>query len=242
MRRAGFALLTASMAVAACGRIVTVPKTGSNGGLVPSGDMFIRYRVAGILDFNSLRYLIVFNTSGNGITPLASTLNTSFLNYSFILIFGGTQTGGAQYGLLQVIPIASGGFQTVALQINPQFVTNFNANSSGSGNEFTFTFNRLLLTPLQTASPTPVPSPSPNAAPTLASGVSSLWAINAFSADSNNAPIDAIAFAGIADTTFSGFVVNTLLPFDNPINKAAGASQVTNINAQIVAVEIINEP
>ena len=87
------------MAAAACGRIVTVPKTGSNGGLVPSGDMFVRYRVAGFLDFNTLRYLIVFNTSGNGITPLASTLNTSFLNYSFILIFGGTQVGGAQYGL-----------------------------------------------------------------------------------------------------------------------------------------------
>jgi len=99
-----------------------------------------------------------------------------------------------------------------------------------------------MLTPLQSASPTPVPSPSPSAAPTLLSGVSSLWAINAFSADSNNAPIDAIAFGGITDTTFSGFIVNTLLPFDNPVNKAAGGTQVTNPNAQIVAVEIINEP
>jgi hypothetical protein len=231
------------MAAAACGRIVTVPKTGSTGGLVPSGDMFIRYRVAGTLDFNNLRYLVVFNTSGNGLTPYApNLLNTSYLNYSFILIFGGSQVGGAAYGLLQVIPIASGGFQTVALQINPQFVTAFNANSSGTGNEFTFTFNRFLLTPITSASPTPVPSPSPNAAPTLANGVSSLWAINAFSADVNNNPIDAIAFGGIADQTFSSFVINTLAAFDSPVNKAAGATQVQNINAQIAAVEILNQP
>ena len=232
-------------AAAACGRIVTVPKTGAIGGLVPAGNMFIRYRVLGTLDFTSLRYLVVFNTSGNGVTPYApNILNTSYLNYSFILVFGGTQVGGASFGLLQVIPIASGGFQTVGLQPAPQYVTSFNANSSGQGNEFTFTFNRLLLTPLQNASPTPTTTPTagPTSAPTLLSGVSSLWAINAFSADSNNQPIDAIAFGGITDTTFSSFVVNTLAPFDVPVNKAAGSSQVTNINAQLAAVEIINQP
>jgi hypothetical protein len=244
MRRAGFALLTASMAAAACGRIVTVPKAGSNGGLVPAGNMLVRYRVLGTLDFANLRYLVVFNTSGNGLTPYANSLNTSFLNFSFILIFGGSQVGGASFGLLQVIPIASGGFQTVALQPLPQFVTSFNANSSGQGNEFTFTFNRLLLTPLQSTSPSPTPSPTaaPTAIPTLLSGVSSLWAINLFSADANNNPIDAIAFSGISDTTFSSFVVNTLAPFDVPVNKAPGFTQVSNINGQITAAEIINEP
>jgi hypothetical protein len=232
------------MAAAACGRIVTVPKTGTNGGLVPSGDMLVRYRVLGTLDFVNLRYLVVFNTSGNGLTPYANSLNTSFLNFSFILIFGGSQVGGASFGLLQVIPIASGGFQTVVLQPAPQFVTSFNANSSGQGNEFTFTFNRLLLTPLQSTSPSPTPSPTaaPTAFPTLLSGVSSLWAINLFSADANNNPIDAIAFGGITDTTFSSFVVNTLTPFDVPVNKTPGFTQVSNINAQITAAEIINEP
>src|SRR5579875_2811863 len=112
MRRAGFALLTASMAAAACGRIVTVPKTTSNGGLVPSGDMLVRYRVLGTLDFQNFRYLVVFNTSGNGITPYGNSLNTAYLNFSFILTFGGASFGGAQYGLYQVIPIASGGYQT----------------------------------------------------------------------------------------------------------------------------------
>jgi hypothetical protein len=245
MRRAGFALLTASMAAAACGRIVTVPKTGSSGGLVPAGNMLIRYRVLGTLDFANLRYLMVFNTSGNGLTPYANSLNTAYLNYSFILVFGGTQVSGASFGLLQVIPIASGGFQTVALQVNPSLGL-LNANSSGSGNEFTFSFNRLLLTPLANTSPTPVPSSTPTAGPTsiptLASGVSSLWAINLFSTDANNNAIDAIAFGGISDQTFSQFVVDTLSPFDVVYNKPGGYTQVQNINAQIIAAEVINQP
>ncbi len=81
---------------------------------MPSGNMLIRYRVAGTLDFTNLRYLVVFNTNGNGHTPYANSLNTAFLNFSFILVFGGTQVGGASFALLQVIPIGSGGFTTVA--------------------------------------------------------------------------------------------------------------------------------
>ncbi len=231
------------MAAAACGRIVTVPKEGSSGGVVPPGDMAIRYRVQGTLDFVNLRYLVVFNTNGNGVTPYANALNTAFLNYSFILIFGGTQAGGASFGLLQVIPIASGGFQTVVLQVNPQLGI-FNANSTGAGNEFTFTFNRTLLTPLATTSPSPgtTPTPGPTAFPTLANGISSLWAINLFSADANNNAIDSIAFSGISDTTFNSFQINTLAVTDIVVNKTPGFTQVANINAQIVAGEINNQP
>lgn len=205
--------------------------------------MLVRYRVAGTLDFTNLRYLVVFNTNGNGQTPYANSLNTAFLNFSFILIFGGTQAGGASFGLLQVIPIASGGYQTVALQVNPQLGT-LNANTTGNGNEFTFTFNRSLLTPLPATSPSPTSTPTagPTAYPTLASGISSLWAINYFSADGSNNPIDAIAFSGIGDTTYSQWVVNTLAPFDVPVVKAPGYTQVTNPNAQIVSGEVINQP
>ena len=161
-------------------------------------------------------------------------------------MFGGTAAAGAAYTVLQVENSGtSQGFQTISLGINPAYITNFNANSSGTGNEFTFTFNRLLLTPITTASPTPVPSatPSPNAIPTLASGVSSLWALNCFSADTNNNPIDAISPNGINDTTFSSFVVNTLAAFDVPVNKPTPpVVQVSNVNAQVIAVEIINTP
>jgi hypothetical protein len=247
MRRAGFALLTMSMAAAACGRIVTVPPTGSSGSLVPAGNMFIRYRVEGTLDFVNVHYLVVFNTSGNGITPYAAPGLQQFANYSFILVFGGTAAAGAAYALLQVVNSGtSSGFQTVSLGITPAFITNFNANSSGTGNEFTFTFNRNLLTAIATSSPTPTPSasPTPAAYPTLLSGQSSLWAINCFTADPSNNPIDAISpVNGINDTTFSSFVINTLQPFDVPVNKSTPpVYQVANPNAQLIAVEIINTP
>jgi hypothetical protein len=242
MKRAGFGLLTASLAVAACGRIVTVPNANSGGGLVPSGDMFIRYRVAGVLDFVNLHYLVVFNTSGNGQTPYAAPGLQQYANYSFILVFTAAPGAGAGYTLLQLENSGtSGGFIPVQINYNPAYVTNFNANSSGSGNEFTFTFNRLLLTPIQAANPTPSPSPTPVGTPTLVSGVSSLWAINCFSADTNNNPIDGIANTGINDTTFSGFVINTLAAFDNPVNKVP-VTQVTNLNAELAAVEVINVP
>jgi hypothetical protein len=205
--------------------------------------MFIRYRVLGTLDFNSLRYLVVFNTTGNGITPLPAASTQSYVNYSFILAFGGTQVSGAAYAVFQIVNSGSGGYTAVLLPLNPAYVTNFNQNSSGSSNEFTFTFNRLLLTPLAGASPSPSPTASPNAIPTLASGVSSEWAINVFSADSNNNPIDAVGNLGITDVTFNSFVINTLAPFDYVVNKPNPLPyQVSNPNAQIVAVEIINQP
>jgi hypothetical protein len=56
--------------------------------------MFIRFRTLGTLDFVNLRYIVVFNTSGNGQPVLATSIN-SFANYSFELIFGGTNVGGA---------------------------------------------------------------------------------------------------------------------------------------------------
>jgi hypothetical protein len=188
----------------------------------------------------------VFNTTGNGQTPYGAPGLQQFGNYSFIIVFGGTAAAGAAYTVLQVETTGtSSGYQTISLGINPALITNFNANSSGTGNEFTFVFNRLLLTPIVTASPTPTPaaSPSPNAIPTLASGVSSLWAINCFSADTSNNPIDAISPNGINDTTFSSFVVNTLQSFDVVVNKPIPpVVQVTNVNAQVIGIEVINTP
>jgi hypothetical protein len=233
------------MAVAACGRIVTVPKTTSSGGLVPAGNMFIRFRVEGTLDFTNLHYLVVFNTTGTGPTPYGAPNLQQYANYSFILVFGGTAAAGAAYTLLELVNSGtSAGFQPVSIGINPGYVTNFNPNSSGTGNEFTFTFNRNLLTPIQTTSPTPAASATPVGVPTLASGVSSLWAINLFSADTSNNPIDAISpVNGINDTTFSSFVINTLAAFDVVVNKPIPPTvTVTNLNAQVIGAEIINVP
>jgi len=251
MRRLGFAVGAMSMAVAACGRIVTLPAS-TNGVSIPAGDMSIRFRTLGPLNFSSLYYVIIFNTSGNGVTPLASSIS-SYTNYSFALVFGGTGITGASYQLLQVISTgSSAGYTTRAVPINPLYVTNFNANSDGQGNEFTFVFNRLLLltvpNPLASATPSPSPSatptpvPNPSATPTTSPGTSTLWAMNFFSTDTTFNPIDAIASNGISDVSFT-YVVNTLDVFDQPVNKPLPPPvAVSNQSAQIIAIEVINNP
>jgi hypothetical protein len=264
MRRLGFAVGAMSMAVAACGRIVTLPT--NNGVSIPSGDMSIRFGTLGPLNFSSFYYVVIFNTSGNGVTPLASSL-TSYANYSFALVFGGNGVTGAQYQLLQVISTgSSAGFTTRAIPINPLYVTSFNANSNSQGTQFTFVFNRLLLltvpnptssatpSPSPSASPTatpssvatsastPSPSPAPSATPTISPGTSTLWAMNFFSTDTSFNPIDAISNNGVNDTSFS-YVVNTLDVFDTPVNKPNPPPvTVSNQSAQVMVIEVINNP
>ncbi len=258
MRRLGFAVGALSMAVAACGRIVTVPKanSGSNGGTVPPGNMYIRFRTLGTLNFSQYYYVVVFNTSGNGQEPYAATFQ-SYTNYSFALVFGGTSLTGASYQLLQVISTGtSAGYTTRSIPITPLYVTNFNANSDGTGNEFTFTFNRLLLltVPNPLASPTPSPSPTatpttsasptptPLATPSISPGTSTLWAMNFFSTDTSFHPIDAIANNGINDVSFQ-YVVDTTQNYDVPVNKPIPPPvQVASTSAQVIAIEVINTP
>jgi hypothetical protein len=194
--------------------------------------------------------VVVFNTSGNGATPLAATFE-SYTNYSFALVFGGTSLSGASYQLLQVISTgSSAGFTTRAIPINPLYVQNFNPNSDAQGNEFTFVFNRLLLltvpNPLASASPSPVPTatatPSASATPTTSPGTSTLWAMNFFSTDLSFNPIDAISPNGINDVSFT-YVVDTTQPYDVPYNKPLPPPvTVTNQSAQIIAIEVINNP
>jgi len=254
MRRLDFAVGAMAVGVAACGRIITEPKSSGNPLSIPSGDMYIRFRTAGTLDLTNLYYVVVFNTSGNGLEPYAAAIQGSYTNYSFLLVFGGTGITGASYQLLQVISTgSSAGFTTRPVQINPLYVQNFNPNSNpSSGNEFTFTFNRLLLltvpNPLTTATPSPnpaataTPTPAPGSGPTTSPGTSTLWALNFFSTDTHFDPIDAIANNGINDVSFT-YVIDTTTTFDQPVNKPIPAPvQVTNQSAQIVAIEVINAP
>ena len=210
------------------------------------------------MNFNSLYYVVVFNTSGNGQEPYAATFQ-SYTNYSFALVFGGTSVAGASYQLLQVISTgSSAGFTTRSIPINPLYVTNFNANSNAQGNEFTFIFNRLLLltvpNPLASSSPSPTPSPTatptgpptatpaPSVTPSTSPGTSTLWAINFFSTDTSFNPIDAIANNGINDVSFI-YTVDTTQTFDKPVNKPLPPPvSVTNQSAQIIAIEVINNP
>lgn len=238
MRRLGFAVLMGSMA-AACGRIVTVPKTPTGTG-VPAGNMFIRFRTLNTLDFVNNRYIVVFNTSGNGQPVLATSIN-SFANYSFELIFGGTNVGGASYQVLQIVPTGTAsGYQQLQVPILPQYVTNFNPNSNGTGNEFTFTFNRLLLTPLVT--PAPGTTLAPGAPPTTSPGISTLWDLNFFSTDVQGNPIDAISNNGVQDVSFNCMVTTTAASDQVFTKPQPPPIQVTPQSAQVMVIEVINTP
>jgi hypothetical protein len=202
--------------------------------------MFIRFRTLGPLDFVNNRYIVVFNTSGNGQPVLATSIN-SFANYSFELIFGGTNVGGASYQVLQIVPTGTAaGYQQLQVPILTQYVTNFNPNSNGTNNEFTFTFNRALLTPLVT--PSPGPTVSPGAPPTTSPGISTLWDLNFFSTDIQGNPIDAISNNGVQDVTFNA-MVTTNVASDQLFNKPQPPPiQVTPQSAQVMVVEVINTP
>src|SRR5215469_11766442 len=70
IRRFGFAfVLVAALMVVACGRQVTPNPPGLGAGGANPGFMTIKFDVAAPFDFSTYQYWVVFNTSGNGLSP-----------------------------------------------------------------------------------------------------------------------------------------------------------------------------
>jgi hypothetical protein len=221
--------------------------------------MLIRFRVAGPLDFQNVQYLVVFNTSGNGVEPYPQGLQTGFKNYNFALVIGGNQYV-SQPSLFQyyLAPGTASGVQTYRITIPPQLI-NFVPNSGGNptgGGEFTIDFDRSLLNGVNlSGSPPPVatsPTETPTSAATFNPNVQPtttaqhIWAINFITADPNsnppNVPIDSMGIGGPTDATFSSGIVDTSTPFDKVFTKAVGTGTVSNSGAQLQGFEIINAP
>jgi hypothetical protein len=258
----GLAVVVVAITLAACGRQVT-GLGAPNAGSITSGDMLIRFRVAGQLDFTNVQYLIVFNTTGSGVEPYPQANLTGYQNYSFAFVVGGNQYTSLpllyQYYLA---PGTTSGIQLFRITIPPQlinYVPNSDGNPSGGG-EFTISFSRSLLygvnpggspTPVATtsaaATPTPTGTTAPAAAATLNPNVSpttkpqEVWAINFITTDPNGVPIDSMGLGGPTDTTFS-YTVNTTQAVDNTFTKAAGTPNVANPSAQLQGYEVINAP
>lgn len=137
--------------------------------------MLIRVTTQGVMDFTNYRYVIVFNTSGNGTEPYANVYQTSFQNYSFAFVVGGsgglTAPALIQYYLLPGTSTSLGTRQLVI----PNQALQFTPNSNGLGTQFTLQFQRTLFNVPNPASPSPSPgsataspsaSPSASASPT----------------------------------------------------------------------------
>jgi hypothetical protein len=201
--------------------------------------MVVRFKTAAPMNFGQYKYIIVFNTSGNGQEPYANALQTGFLNYSFAWVIGGTSGPLPNPPiLLQYYPLpgTSTGLQTISLAVPPT-AANLLTNINGTNSEFQLTFNRQLFTippPTQTAPPSPVPTSTAQAS----------WNINYFTTDQNGVPIDAGGINGKSDVAFT-LSVNTTQSVDltdSAFQKSGVSSTVSDPAAQITGGEIINVP
>jgi hypothetical protein len=191
IRRLGVLVLGLALALGSCGRQITPDSAlGVNGNGIVSGTMQITFRTVGPLDFNNVGYWIVFNTSGNQLTPYPQfTLNPQ--NYSYALVVGAAQ--GGVFGVQSAIPeliqyylVSGAGSPLHGVVIQSISSTQLRSVLPGNGtaNQFTVTFDRSIFNqapPTQacttgTVTPSPLPgatagasaSPSPSATATAA--------------------------------------------------------------------------
>jgi hypothetical protein len=262
-RSLGAALAAIAITLAACGRQVT-GLNAENAGSIQAGHMLIRYRVAGPLDFANVQYLIVFNTSGNGVEPYPQANLTGYANYSFAFVVGGSNYVSEPF-LFQyyLAPGTTSGIQLFNITVPPQdinYVPNSGGNPSGGG-EFIINFDRSLLygvnpggtpaptttanaTPTTAASATPAPAATatlnPNVQPTTTA--QHIWAINFITTDPTGVPKDSMGLGGPTDTTFGQGIFDTTKSFDFVYNKPQGTSAPDSTSAQLQGFEVINAP
>jgi hypothetical protein len=262
IRKLSLFVFVTALVVSACGRQVTPNRPGYGGGT--PGYMTVKFNVQSPFNFASYRYVFVFNTTGDGITPYGNVLQTNYQGYSFALVV--SSNGGGTAGVQAVQYIRQAGTNVPILaNLNPSAVQlQFNPNSNGLGTQFTVTFARALfygyVTPspgpaLATlsstrspaaATPTPSPSPSPtssaSAAPYPTTQAQVNWTFNAF-VYQPGAPsaLDSMGSGGGTDTTFQSPQLATNQAFDNVVTASIGVIP-SDPAAEITGVEFINNP
>ena len=181
VRRVAIAVFAVAVSlVVACGHEVTPPPSHSD----LAGDIVVKFRVNGTLDFTNYTYAIVVDTCGLG-TPYPQAANTSINRYSYAFFIGGSY-GVARPQLIEyyVLPNSTGTILSAGVPESPS-LEQFTPNDNNLGNEFEFVFKREELdNPLPKAqscpnisSPSlPVPSGSAGAAPTATATVAATLA------------------------------------------------------------------
>jgi hypothetical protein len=183
IRRLGVLVLGLALALGSCGRQITPDSAlGINGNGLVSGTMQITFRTVGALDFTNVGYWIVFNTSGNQLTPYPQfTLNPQ--NYSYALVVGAAQGGvfGVQSSipeLIQYYLVSGAGSPLHGVVIQSISSTQLRSvlPGNGSANQFTVTFDRSIFNqapPTEACTTgTVTPSPSPGATATASPSAS----------------------------------------------------------------------
>jgi len=232
MRRSSFgALLAVAFGIVACGQQVTPNPPGQGAAGASPGYMAVKVDVAGPFNFSNYQYWIVFNTSGNGLTPDTTPLVNNWAGYSDAIVVSGS--GGATSA--QAVQIVR------QPNVQPTFYPlpatagqlQYLPNSNGNGTEFTILFKRSLFTPIATPRPPATPPPLANT-----------WLFNAFTTQSNGqVPIfvDSMGAGGPLNPQYVSPQLQVTSCFD-ATNYALNSSLQMDPAAQLVSVEIGNNP
>jgi hypothetical protein len=92
IRRLSFGFIVVvvtAVIVAACGRQVTPNPPGLGPGGAPTGYMAVFFTVGAAFNFTNYQYMVVFNTTGSGVTPSTDTLQTNWRGYSYAVVARG---------------------------------------------------------------------------------------------------------------------------------------------------------
>jgi hypothetical protein len=220
--------LAMGLVAVACGRQVTPNPPGLGPGGAPPGYIAIYFTVAAPFNFSSYQYMVVFNTSGNGVTPSTDTWQTNWAGYSSALVAAGNGIGSyAEF--VKFVPSKNGkgppGWYKPGT--TPQQLS-YNPNANGTGAEFSMLALRSIF----------AVAPSPTATP------SNIWTFNAFTLQLGASGgtwyfLDSMGNGGPIDPQFVSQGLCMSEPFDNVYTAHYMPSDPA---AQILTVEIANNP
>ena len=210
---------------ACAGAVSNLPVSAPS--VVQPGYVKVQFDVAAPLNFAKYQYSVVFNTSGNKLTPGANAQGADWAAYSVMLEVAGS--GGAPSA--QVVAFVKHANPHIPPYVMTLATTpaqfEFNPNSNGAGTEFTILFQRSIFNQnLASSSP-----------------VAATWLFNAFTAQANGE--HQWSFVDSMGGRCANCFVSPKLPVDTAFERTVAAThkpQGIDPSAKIVDVKIVNNP
>jgi hypothetical protein len=196
--------------------------------------MSVTFDVNAPFNFSNYQYWVVFNTSGNGLTPDTHPFQSNWAAYSSALEVAGV--GGATFA--RAIQFVKNSNPHIPPAFVPLITTpqqfQYNANSNGSGTEFSIIFQRSIFNSI--ASPGPGPTPTPFA---------NNWRFNAFTTQANPSNqliyVDSMGAGGPVDPQWNSPNIPITICADQTYYALSSGLQI-DPPALIESVDIGNNP
>lgn len=192
--------------------------------------MNVFFDTASPFNFSQYQYMIVFNTTGSGVTPSTDTLQTNWAGYSFALIALGNGVSSYAEPIQFVRSNQNPHIPPSWLRLGttPQTFS-YNLDANGTGSEYSILVKKSVFSGIATPSPAPT---------------SDVWTFNAFTTQANSQGtwqfFDSMGAGGPIDPQFVSPKLCMLEQFDNTYYAVFTGGQ--DPAAQIVSVEIANNP